>query len=163
MKVTTLTVEDTSGAIATTVHYDEDDARKALRLNYASGDLEETPDDELTQTLIDEYGLVIYIAEHDMGEVPPEPEVTASEPESEPVRHMFLLGANVRSWHRFFVTGLTPEQAMILDDGGDEAVALAHQLDKAGRLEAGGVDYEEAPPIWDEASDPDVIDFEEDS
>lgn len=156
MKVTTLTVENPAGQVVTTVHYDERAARAALRADYGGPDLDDVPEDELIQTLIDEYGLVIYIAEHDVPEPPttPEPELT---------RHMFVLGANVRSWHRFFVTGLTPEQAMILDDGGDEAVALAHQLDEAGRLEAGGVDYEEAPPIWDEASDPDIIDFEEDS
>lgn len=154
MKITTLTVEDTSGSIATTVHHDEETALKALRLNYASGDLEETPDDELIQTLIDEYGLVIYIEQHD---------VPAPEPEPTTTRHTFLLAANVRAWHRFYVTELTPDQAMTLDWGGDEALALARQLGDAGRLEPGDIEYEDAPPIWDDAAQPDVIDFEEDS
>jgi hypothetical protein len=162
MKVTTLTVEDTAGQIVTTVHYDEQAARAALRLNYdGAGDLDDVPEDELIQTLIDEYGLVIYIEEHDVPE--PEPEVTASEPEPEPVRHTFQVGAYVRSWHRCYVTGITPEEAVILDAGGDEAVALAHRMAKAGRLEAGDIEYEEAAPIWDEIAQPDIIEFEEDS
>lgn len=153
MKVTTLTVEDTGGGIVTTLHYDEKAARKALRMNYG-GEYEDVPEDELIQTLIDDQGLVIYIEEHDVPE---------TGPEVKPVRHTFQVGAYVRSWHRFYVTDLTPQEGNILDGGGPEAVALAHKLEVAGRLESGDVEYEEAAPIWDEVASPDVIEFEEDS
>lgn len=78
-------------------------------------------------------------------------------------RHMFQVGAYVRSWHRFYVDDLTADEAVTLDFGGDEAVALAHRMEKAGRLTPGDIEYEEAAPIWDEIAQPDVIDFEEES
>lgn len=78
-------------------------------------------------------------------------------------RHTFQVGAYVRSWHRFYVTDLTADEAVILDAGGDEAVALAHRMQDAGRLTPGDIEYEEAAPIWDEVASPDVIEFEEQS
>ena len=69
-----------------------------------------------------------------------------------------VVGTNVRAWITFDVADATPEEIAVLSKlDSDEAVALATDLDNAGRLTEINCQYEDNPPVWEKQAGPAVI------
>lgn len=69
------------------------------------------------------------------------------------------LGHNIRAWTEFTIADATNEEVAVLGRlGSSEAVEMLSTMLKAGRAVEGETTYEDNPPMFDGASEADVID-----
>lgn len=62
------------------------------------------------------------------------------------------IGYDRRCWATFTVKDATPEELEVLGDDSTEALELARELDRAGRLEHQSEDKDDAPDYFGETS-----------
>jgi hypothetical protein len=73
-----------------------------------------------------------------------------------------VVGTNVRTWITYDVADATPEEVAVLSNlDSPEALALAIDLDNAGRLTEINCQYEDNPSVWTEEDQPAVIEIDD--